>query len=80
MLMIFQLSVAGFGPCSEGDVRLVDDMTGLLSGRYPQKGRVEVCHDMKWGTICAHSFDTVDARVVCSQLGFSDKGRVSVTM
>ncbi|XP_071496621.1 CD5 antigen-like [Diadema antillarum] len=42
----------------------------LVGGKHDAEGRVLVKKGEEWGSICADGWDTVDADVVCHQLGF----------
>ena len=59
------------GSCEEGAVRLAD-------GIIDQEGRVEVCHDGVWGTICDEGWDKTDAHVICQQLGYARTGKITM--
>lgn len=50
--------------CINGDVRLV-------GGRTEMEGRVEICYDENYGTICNGGLDTQSPVVICRQLGYS---------
>ena len=50
--------------CEHGMVR-------LTSRKTEREGRVEMCYNGVWGTVCANGWDEEDANVVCSQLGFN---------
>ena len=47
----------------------------LVGGLSPYEGRVEVCNNGQWGTICNRGYwNYQDAMVVCRQLGFTTAG------
>ena len=46
----------------------------LVDGASPYEGRVDICHNGVWGTICRNSWNYQDAGVVCRQLGFTSVG------
>ena len=48
--------------CKTGDIRLV-------GGQTIYEGRVEICIDRIWGTVCGLSWGIPDSNVVCKQLG-----------
>ena len=47
--------------CSHGDIKLVDG-----SSKY--EGRVEVCVDGAWYTVCDDNYDSDATAVICNQL------------
>ena len=58
--------------CTDGDVR-------LEGGSNEYEGRVEICINQVWGTICSGSsysrWGVTDGRVVCKQLGHQEFGK-----
>lgn len=53
--------------CQNADLR-------LINGSVPYQGRIEICWNETWGTICDQSWSTFDAQVACRQLGFAAIG------
>ncbi len=40
-------------------------------------GRVEICNNNIWGTVCDNFWGRADAEVVCRQLGFPHYGMLA---
>ncbi len=40
------------------------------------EGRVEICQDEVWGTVCDSLWSASEGRVTCRQLGFSQFGKI----
>ena len=53
--------------CTEGEARLVN-------GPSANKGRVEICIDQSWATVCITGFGHEESRVICGQLGYQRYG------
>ena len=53
--------------CTHGEVRLQD-------GPNVREGRVEICINNAWGTICSTQFSNEDAAVVCKSMMFEQEG------
>ncbi len=45
-----------------------------MDGTNPLEGRIELCINETWGTVCDGFWSTFDATVACRQLGFSPLG------
>ena len=66
-LLSFYLAIANLtAVCTNGSIR--------LGNGAELRGRVEVCYNGSWVTICSHKWTMQEATVICSQLGYSRYG------
>ena len=59
------------GHSSDAGVRCIHCTQGAirLQGGTATEGRVEVCNNDVWGTVCDGGWDNTDATIACQQLG-----------
>ena len=63
------LIMYSLGICDDGQLRLVGGSTVM-------EGRVEICFNETWGTICDNFWTSNDGNVICRELGFSQYGTI----
>ena len=69
-LQFIPLLCDGIGAvCITGDVRI---------NGTEDEGRVEVCQENAWRTVCDNDWNDVDAAVVCIQLGLPFLGKYGI--
>ena len=68
---LFRLIELGTVPdnCTHGSLRLV-------GGSSINMGRLEICINSMWGTICNRGWRDSDARIACKQMNLSGGGIV----
>ena len=85
-LHIIHVCILRTATCAEGDIRLgVGNLSEFYATINEQesyyfikdelaRGRLEVCIEGRYGTVCDDQWDNEDASVACYQLGFSHYG------
>ena len=53
--------------CKTGNIRLVNGTEGY-------EGRLEVCINQVWGTVCNRGWGSTEIKVACRQLGYQELG------
>ena len=56
-----------YSNCTDGELRLAGERTTVT-------GRLEVCYNKAWGTVCNYAWGDEDSHVACGQLGFQSYG------
>jgi hypothetical protein len=56
-----------YSDCSDGELRLAGTVTATT-------GRLEICHNRAWGTICNYAWGTTETQLACRLLGFHAYG------
>ena len=69
--IIFVNVMIYIGPCTNGEIR-------LEGANYDNEGRVQICFNNVWGTVCDSTWGLDEASVVCRQLGFPADGQCSL--
>ena len=73
MHMVISLYHKDYDYCTNGDIRLVN-------GAVYQEGRIEICINGVWGSICGDEWTAgTSAFVACKQLGFINSGMHIIT-
>ena len=69
---MFNVSKYSFAVCNSKSIRLVN-------GSNIYEGRVEVCLNNQWGTVCDNHWNSLDAKAVCNQLGYPSSDAVALS-
>ena len=74
--LLMLISVGAQQHCDVGEARLTSDSQQTSELQPPSFGRVEVCVNGTWGSICGDNWGNVGASVLCRQLGHSPYGEI----
>uniref|UniRef100_A0A671T9I6 SRCR domain-containing protein n=1 Tax=Sinocyclocheilus anshuiensis TaxID=1608454 RepID=A0A671T9I6_9TELE len=63
----------------KGGKTVEETLVRLVNGSGPHEGRVEVFHELRWGTVCDDVWDIKDGDIVCRMLGYRDAREIHKT-
>ena len=53
----------------QGTQKCIENSIRLVGGEIEQEGRIELCVNGLWGSVCGTGFTQMDAYVACKHLG-----------
>ena len=60
------------------DTLCFKEETIRLSNQDSKKGRIEICLNGYWGTVCSNGWDERDALVACKQAGYQSLSKLII--
>ena len=66
--------VCSYAACMNGEIALFGGTVSEDIGEV--RGRVEICVNNVWGTVCDVDWTTTDSTVACNQLGYHRHGKL----
>ena len=71
---VLDINTTPFAPCSTGEIRIA--MSSSNVSLHALEGRLELCINSAWGTVCDSLFGNEDAMVACGRVeGFLSGGK-----
>ena len=67
LIYVFSIASTTIRSCTHGELRLV-------GGPNIRQGRLEICVNKAWGSVCSSGFFDEDAAVACAQMNFEREG------
>ncbi len=64
----------------DGKLRIENSEEYMTGSEITVGGRLEICHQGVWGTVCDDEWSISDAIVACRQLGHKTEGKLYSTI
>ena len=77
--IIVTAATTSMADCVDGEIQLQGGRDD--TEHFTRDGRIELCFNKAWGTVCNTSFGIPDASVACNQLvGFQRDGNITIIL